>query len=75
MYATYTTQDRFRVPKGIDLNAPGIEWGIKWGSLHITKDGVDLPKIDGDWDPANNFDWKRPDDKEILEETDDEEED
>ena len=73
VYATYNVQDRFRVPKGIDLDAPGVDWGIKWCHLHITKDGVDLPKIEGDWQPWQSYDWKRPNDEEIVEETDDEE--
>ncbi len=72
--ATYSIQDRFRVPTDIDLNAPNISWGVKWGKLSIYKDDKEIAEIEGDWKPDEHFDWKRPDTSEVLEATDDEEE-
>ena len=74
VFATYVVEDRFRVPKGIDLKDPGIEWGIKYGTLRVYKNEEEIAKIGGDWEPHAHYDWKRPNKSEICEATDDEEE-
>jgi hypothetical protein len=41
--ATYHTHVPFRIPEDIDLNAEGVEWGIKWNTLWIRlPDGREL---------------------------------
>jgi hypothetical protein len=69
--ATYIAEDRFRVPSDVDLNAPNISWGVKWGKLTIYKDDEEIYEIDGDYQPEGNYDWKRPSETEVLEATDD----
>jgi hypothetical protein len=59
------------VPSDVDLNAPNISWGVKWGKLTIYKDDEEIYEIDGDYQPEGNYDWKRPSETEVLEATDD----
>lgn len=60
VYAAYNVTEQFVVPKGIDLNAEGVTWSVKWNTLEITlPDGKTL-SVEGSRDQPNNFDWKRP---------------
>jgi hypothetical protein len=61
--ATYKSFVPFVVPKGIDLNAPGVEYFVKWKSLLIKlSDGTEI-----EVEPADEIeiDYKYPNKVEI----------
>jgi len=65
--ATYSLDSYFKIPDEIDLNAEGIEWGIKWEVLYInTADGKKY-KIEPCSSPEESHDFKRPNETEIVE--------
>ena len=67
--ATYIIEQTFEIPAGIDLEADGMTWGVKWNKLEIYKDGkIVAEDIEPQWDASekDNFDWKRPDKVEIA---------
>lgn len=60
--ASYTVQETFKIPKGIDLYAPGVKWYVRWRVLHIeTPDGQEY-EIEGE--EVEN-DYKTPDDVDV----------
>jgi hypothetical protein len=55
LVATYKTYVPFIVPKGIDLNAPGVEWSLKWNELVITlADGTEIT-VECAYEPETDY--------------------
>ena len=63
--------DTFHIPKSIDLDAPGVDWAIKWNTLEICMPDGKSISIEAEFDAPKNFDWKRPDDCNIMDDDDD----
>lgn len=61
--AMYKTFVPFVVPKGVDLNAPGVKWGIKWNELYIEMPDGTEHTIEAAFEAEN--DMKRPDETSI----------
>jgi len=58
--ATYIIEQTFKIPKGINLEADGVTWGVKFNKLEIFKDGkIVAEDIEPQWDASENdgFDW------------------
>jgi hypothetical protein len=65
--ATYTCEEEFKIPIGIDLEDKSQveKWGVKWNTLHIwLKNGKHI-EVKGYYNQPREFDWKRPDDVNI----------
>jgi len=74
--AMYIIEQTFEIPAGINLEADGMTWGVKWNKLDIFKDGkIVAEDIAPQWDASenDNFDWKRPDKVEIADASEDDE--
>jgi hypothetical protein len=75
VFATYSVTEKFKVPKGIDLNAPGVSYFVKWNKLHIDLPNGKSLEVEGAYNVPHEFDWKRPDeyyDNDDSDEDDDE---
>jgi hypothetical protein len=60
--ATYSNAKYFKIPDEIDLNADGVSWGVKWGTLYINlPDGREIEieccgDVESDYkDPQNEI--------------------
>lgn len=63
LVATYKVYVPFAIPKGIDLNAPGVEWWVKWNELLIRlPDGTEIT-VESAYEPE--ADYKYPNETEI----------
>ncbi len=60
--ASYTIQETFKIPKGVDLDASGVKWFIRWRVLHIETPDGQTYEIDGEEVPN---DYKTPDEIDI----------
>ena len=60
--ATYTIHETFKIPKGIDLNAPEVKWYIRWRVLHIELPDGQEYEIEGE---EVEYDYKTPDEIDI----------
>jgi hypothetical protein len=69
--ATFTCQEAFRIPKGVDLEDTTVvkSWGVKRDTLYIDfVDGRELQIYGEDW--VSNFSFKWPDDERIVDAAD-----
>ena len=57
---SYYGSDTIKVPKGIDLKAPGVEYFVKWGTLYITLANGESIEVEGNAD-SEIINWKYPD--------------
>jgi hypothetical protein len=59
---TYKATVAIKVPKGIDLNAPGVKYYVKWGDLYISLPNGEEVLVRGpDTDIINEaINWKYP---------------
>lgn len=56
---SYSGSDTIKVPKGIDLEAPGVEYYVKWGTLYITLANGESIEVQGHAD-SEIINWKYP---------------
>ena len=61
LVATYSVQDVFEIPNGIDLNAPNVNWYVKWSTLYISVDDGPMIEIEPSIPASESSDFKRPD--------------
>ena len=55
LVVTYKTHVPFIIPKGIDLNAAGVEWSIKWNELVISlPDGTEI-SVESPYEPETDY--------------------
>ena len=47
---SYYGSDTIKVPKGTDLEAPGVEHFVKWGTLYITLANGESIEVEGNAD-------------------------
>jgi hypothetical protein len=55
---TYSGYDVIKVPKGVDLEAPGVEYYVKWGTLYITLANGESIEIENNTTADELIDWK-----------------
>jgi hypothetical protein len=57
---SYSGSDTIKVPKGVDLEAPGVEYFVKWGTLYITLPNGKSIEVEGNAD-SEIINWQYPD--------------
>ena len=71
--AKYSSYERFKWPKNIDIKGEGITYFVKWGCLNIFKGDELIAKIETKHPASEHTDWECPDSTEDVESDDESE--
>ena len=71
LIATYYCSTEFRIPKGIDLEAEGVKYWVKWSTLYIELPDGTILEVAESYPPSESNDFKRPSKCEIEDDDDD----
>jgi len=70
--AYYHVEEKFKIPKNINLEDKNVSWFVKYNTLFINKDNKEI-SIEPSWNSPDSFDFKYTDEEEIEEDESDSE--